>query len=197
MDGGFTPWRQAQNWFIFWLKLNMKKLIIIPVLVLGAVSLRADEFFQASLTPDIAIHAKTTEIRGLSLDIWGENPQQSLHLGFVNGSTGDSGGLSWGLVNYADSFTGAAWGVVNFSNGKFVGWQNGPVNFSQDTFVGLQSGGINVAQKMNGLQLGFVNYAEDLRGVQLGFVNVALNNPWFTEFPNQLATGFPILNWSF
>ncbi len=175
----------------------MKKLIIIPVLIASAAGLRADEFFQASLTPDIAIHAKTTEIRGLSLNIWGENPQQSLHLGFVNGSTGDSGGLSWGLVNYADSFTGVAWGVVNLSNGKFVGWQNGPVNFSQDTFVGLQSGWINVAQKMHGLQLGFVNYAEDLRGVQLGFVNVALNNPWFTEFPNKLATGFPILNWSF
>jgi hypothetical protein len=175
----------------------MKKLLIIPVIVASAVSAGAEEFFQASLTPDVAIYAKTTEIRGLALDIWGENPQHSLNLGFVNGSTGDSGGFSWGLVNYADSYTGTAWGAVNFSRESFTGWQSGCVNISQGDFLGLQSGGINLAQGFEGLQLGFVNYAENLRGVQLGFINVALNNPWFTEFPDKLATGFPFVNWSF
>jgi len=33
--------------------------------------------------------------------------------------------------------------------------------------------------------------------VQVGLVNVARNNPWFHEFPDKFATGFPILNWSF
>jgi hypothetical protein len=42
-----------------------------------------------------------------------------------------------------------------------------------------------------------VNYAENLRGVQVGLANVAMNNPWFNEFPDKLATGFPIVNWSF
>lgn len=42
-----------------------------------------------------------------------------------------------------------------------------------------------------------MNYAENLRGVQIGFVNVAMNNPWFNEFTDLLATGFPIVNGSF
>ena len=176
----------------------MKKILIISSLVIGVVGVKADEsVFQASLTPDIAIHAKTTQINGLALSIWGENPQHALALGFVNGSTGDSVGLSWGLVNYADSYTGVAWGLINVSQKSFVGWQDGMVNFSQGTFIGFQSGWINVSQEFHGLQLGLVNYAENLRGVQIGFVNIARNNPWFTEFPDKLATGFPIVNWSF
>ena len=176
----------------------MKKILIISSLVIGVVGVKADEsVFQASLTPDIAIHAKTTQINGLALSIWGENPQHALALGVVNGSTGDSVGLSWGLVNYADSYTGVAWGLINVSQKSFVGWQDGMVNFSQGTFIGFQSGWINVSQEFHGLQLGLVNYAENLRGVQIGFVNIARNNPWFTEFPDKLATGFPIVNWSF
>ncbi len=176
----------------------MKKLLIIATLVAGAADMKADEsVFQASLTPDIAIHSKTTQINGLALSIWGENPQQALSLGFVNGSTGNSLGLSWGLVNYADNYTGVAWGAVNISRQSFSGWQDGLVNFSQGSFTGFQSGWINVAQEYHGLQLGLVNYAESLRGVQIGFINIARNNPWFTEFPDKLATGFPFMNWSF
>jgi len=172
--------------------------LILGALTAGTAGLQADEsVFQASLTPDIAIHPRTTQINGLALNIWGENPQSSLNLGFVNGSTGDSKGLSWGLLNYADSYTGVAWGWVNVSREKFYGWQDAFVNISQGTFTGLQTGWINVAQEFEGLQLGLVNYAETLDGVQIGFVNVALNNPWFTEFPNKLATGFPVVNWSF
>lgn len=177
----------------------MKKLIIITALAISAAGLKADEarFFQASLTPDIAIYPRTTEINGLALDIWSENPQHSLNLGFVNGSTGDSSGLSWGLVNYDESYTGVQWGLVNYSQENFLGWQDGWVNFSQGTFTGFQSGYVNVSEEFHGLQLGLVNYSEKLNGVQIGFVNIAMNNPWFTEFPNKLATGFPIVNWSF
>lgn len=175
----------------------MKKLIILSAFIAGGVSLHAEEFFQASLTPDIAIFSRTTEIHGLALSIWGENPQHAIALGFVNGSTGDSGGFSLSLVNYADSYTGVAWGVVNVNNDQFVGWQCGFFNISQGAFRGLQLGGINVAKDYNGLQLGFVNYSENLHGVQVGFINVAMNNPWFSEFPDKLATGFPVVNWSF
>jgi hypothetical protein len=38
---------------------------------------------------------------------------------------------------------------------------------------------------------------ENLDGVQIGLINIAMNNPWFTEFPDKLATGFPFVNWSF
>jgi hypothetical protein len=175
----------------------MKKQLIISAIIASAASLHAEEFFQASLTPDLAIYSKTTEIHGLALSIWGENPQHALALGFVNGSTGDSGGFSLSLVNYADSYTGVAWGIVNVNQNQFNGWQCGFFNVSQGSFVGLQSGGINVAKEYSGLQLGFVNYSENLHGIQLGFINVAMNNPWFTDFPDKLATGFPFVNWSF
>src|SRR5277367_192375 len=95
--------------------MDMKKLLTIIVFATGAAGLQAEEshFFQASLTPDIAIYSKTTQINGIALDIWGENPQHSLNLGFVNGSTGDSCGFTWGLVNYSESYTGVSWAWVN------------------------------------------------------------------------------------
>jgi hypothetical protein len=71
------------------------------------------------------------------------------------------------------------------------------VNVSGGTFTGFQSGVVNVSQQITGLQLGLVNYGQDLHGVQVGLVNAAANNPWFTEFPDKLAAGFPIVNWSF
>jgi hypothetical protein len=162
----------------------MKKLLIITALTIGTAGLQAAEapVFQASLTPDMAIYTKTTEIRGLSLSIWGENPQQGIALGFVNGSSGESAGFSWGVFNYNDSYTGVTWAMVNLSKEKFVGWQDGVVN---------------IANEFHGLQMGFVNYSENLRGVQFGFVNIARNNPWFDALPDKLATGFPIVNWSF
>ena len=171
--------------------------ILLSALVLGTASSSAEEIFQASLTPDIAIHSKTTQINGLALSIWGENPQHALALGFVNGSTGDSYGLSWSLVNYADTYTGVAWSFINVSRTSFIGWQHGALNVSQGYYMGFQSAFVNVAQEFHGLQLGFVNYSENLRGVQLGFINVALNNSWFHDFPDKLATGFPLVNWSF
>ena len=183
----------------------MKKILIITALVISAAGLKADEShcFQASLTPDIAIYPKTTEIDGLSLNIWGENPQQGCAIGLVNGSTGDSKGFTFGLFNYADSYTGVSWGAVNYSKTSFVGWQGGflfwpsLVNVSQGTFTGFQEGIVNCAEEFHGLQLGLVNYAENLHGVQSGLANIAMNNPWFNEFPDKLATGFPIVNWSF
>src|SRR5271170_8211052 len=92
-------------------KQIMKKILVVAALAISAAGLRADEShgFQASLTPDIAIYPKTAEIHGLSLNIWGENPQQGVALGFVNGSTGYSAGFSWGLVNYSESYTGVSW----------------------------------------------------------------------------------------
>jgi hypothetical protein len=176
----------------------MKKILIVAALAAGVTGIKADESaFQASLTPDIAIHPKTTQINGVALNIWGENPQHSLNLGFVNGSTGDSQGFSWGLVNYADSYTGVEWALVNYTKTSFIGWQSGWINDDEDYFKGLESGLVNVAMDTHGLQLGLFNYADRLNGVQIGLINVIKSNPWFNEFPNKLATGFPILNWSF
>jgi hypothetical protein len=104
----------------------MKKLLVLITLTFSVAGLQAAEHgFQASLTPDIAVHPKTDQINGLALSIWGENPQHGVALGFVNGSTGDSKGFTWGLFNYADSYTGVSWGLVNYSKVSFVGWQGG------------------------------------------------------------------------
>jgi hypothetical protein len=178
----------------------MQKIVVISILAISGIALKADEsrVFQASLTPDIAIYSRTTEIDGLSLNIWGENPQRGVTLGIVNGSTGESSGFTWGLVNYSDSYTGVAWGWINVNKVNFVGWQDGWVNVAEGTFTGLQSGWIfNYAREFHGLQVGLVNYAQNLHGVQIGLANIAMNNPWFSDFPDKLATGFPIVNWSF
>jgi hypothetical protein len=207
---GFSLWN---SWYATSLaivgihKTTMKKLLAIAALVAGAVAVQAQQTsqggsmdtsaFQLSLTPDIAIHPRTTEIDGFSLGIWSENPQKSFTLGFVNGSTGDSKGFSVGLVNYDESYTGVQWGLVNYSTGNFKGWQDGWVNISQGTFAGFQHGIVNVADEFHGFQLGWINYSENLNGLQIGLVNVAMNNGWFDEFPDKLAKGFVIVNWSF
>lgn len=178
----------------------MKKLLVIAGLAVSVVSIQAQSTagFQASLTPDIAIHPKTTQINGVSLDIWGENPQHSFNLGFVNGSTGDSKGLSWAFFyNYSESYTGVQWSIVNHTTKSFVGWQDGWVNYNEGYFKGFQEGIVNVSMDAHGLQLGLVNYADKLNGVQVGLANIINSNPNFSAFPDKLARGFPIVNWSF
>jgi hypothetical protein len=180
----------------------MKKSLVLIAMVAMATQIKAadggEQFLQLSLTPEIALHSKDTTIKGLSLNIWGENPQHGVALGFVHGSTGESSGFSWGLVNYTESYTGVQWSFFNYSTGDFSGWQAAAVNYSGGTFVGFQSGWVNYAKDLKGLQMGFVNYAETLNhGVQIGFANIAMNNGWFDEFPDKLAKGFPFVNWSF
>ena len=100
----------------------------------------------------------------------------------MNGSTGDSTGFSLGIVNYSEMYYGVQIGFVNTSSKSYTGWQDGAVN---------------IAKEMQGLQSGVVNYTESLNGVQLGLVCIVKENPWFSEFPKKLATGFPFVNWSF
>lgn len=177
----------------------MKTRVLLVSLVICAGSLRAQDTtpIQLSLIPDIALYPRTTLVKGLSLNIWGENPQQGLAIGFVNGSTGDSEGLSIGIINYDESYKGVQWGAFNISTESFYGWQNGWVNVAQGSFTGFQLGFVNVAEDTKGLQLGWINYAETLNGVQGGLINIARNNPPFREFPDKLSPVFPIINWSF
>jgi hypothetical protein len=162
----------------------MKRIITTVLLAVATVSINAadSQFFQLSLTPDIALHSKDTKINGITLAVWSENPQSAFAWGFVNGSSGDSSGFSMGLANYSENYTGVQFGFVNLSKGTFVGWQNGMVN---------------IGKEVRGLQWGTVNYAESLYGVQIGFANIVKDNPWFKEFPNKLAKGMVFVNWSF
>ena len=147
----------------------MKKLVIVALICVVASSAYAESKpFQLSLVPDVAIHSKDTHIKGVTLNIWGQNPQSAFALGFVNGSTGDSKGFSLGLVNYAESYTGVELGLVNY------------------------------AVKLKGLQLGAINYAKTAEsGIQIGLINIISQNQWFTGFPNELAKGMVFVNWRF
>jgi hypothetical protein len=162
----------------------MKKLVIVALICVVASSAYAESKpFQASLTPGVAIYSKDTHIKGLTLSIWGENPQSAFALGFFNGSSGDSAGFSWGLVNYAENYTGVEWAAVNYVKGNFKGWQSGFFNY---------------AGRLKGLQLGAINYAKTAEsGLQVGFLNIIDQNQWFTRFPEELAKGMIFVNWRF
>lgn len=180
----------------------MKKLLASAMCLCLAAAVRgampADEPFQASLTPDIAIYPPSQTISGLTLSIWGQNPQHSLALGFVNGTSGHSSGLSIGLINYGDDYLGVQWAFVNYDTGDFLGWQKGVVNFTTGKFTGFQLGIVNYAGDLNGFQLGVVNIADKAAGLQIGIVNIiAQNNAWFTDLPDSLAPAFIIANWRF
>ncbi len=155
--------------------------------------------FQASLTPDIALHDRDVIIEGLTLNIWGENQQRALSLGFINGSSMDSAGFSLGLIlNYSDSYKGVHWACVNYTQKNFSGWQGGFVNYTNQYFKGFQSGFLNYARKMTGLQLGLMNFAETVdSGLQIGLLNVISENKWFSDFPYSVAPAMIFVNWRF
>lgn len=179
----------------------MKTLLAAVAVVLISTCVMAEtKPFNLSLTPDIAVYDSSTTIKGVTLSIWGENQQNSLALGIANGSTGNSAGLSWGLVlNYADDYRGIQWAPINYTMGDFLGWQAGFVNYSRGGMKGLQTGMVNYAGTATGLQLGFVNFAEDAdAGLQIGLVNIIRKNTdWFSELPEELAPAMILVNWRF
>ena len=177
----------------------MKKSLLLVSLLLITHLASADRPFQAALTPDIAIVPRGETVRGVALNIWGENQVNGISFGLVNGLVGESSGISWSFLGtYAESHTGLIWGgFLAYSTGDVLGWQAGMLNVSTGSLVGLQSGLVNVASDIRGVQFGLVNYTDRMHGVQIGLLNVITTNPWFTDFPSKLATGFPIVNWSF
>lgn len=178
----------------------MKKSLAILVGVMGLGGALADSApLQLSLTPDYAFVDRNERIEGLSLNIWGENPQSALALGFVNGSTGESAGLSWAFIlNYAENYKGVQWAAVNYTEDDFLGWQAAFVNYTGSTMKGLQTGWVNYAGTLTGVQFGLVNFAETAQtGVQIGLVNLLPENEWFSELPDALAPGMIFVNWCF
>lgn len=196
----------------------MKKIMIAAICCMTAAGAWAEiQGFQASFTPEVAIHDKETRINGVTINFWGENPQSALAIGLVNGSTGNSHGFTFfpwigAVFNYAENYTGVHWGWVNWTYGQFTGWQNGIFNYA-DTMIGAQTGIVNYTQNLTGfqwgiangcknfnagLQLGIANYAETTqKGLQIGLVNIMPENEWFSEFPQELAKGMVICNWNF
>lgn len=185
----------------------MKKLLItlISITVIGTAA--AQSFpYNLSLTPDKAVHDRREKINGVTLSLWGENPQNGLALGFVNGSIDQSTGLSLGLLNYTKNYAGVHWGIVNLAVEDFTGWQGGPLfgllfsvlNYAGGNMTGLQIGGANYAGRLSGAQIGLVNYAQTAGpGVQIGLLNLMPENVWFSNLPDELAPGMIFVNWRF
>lgn len=179
----------------------MKQLLVgLLAASLTSLALAETHPINLSLTPDISLQDRSDRIEGLTLSIWGENEQESLALGFVNGSVGDSMGLSIGLLNYAENYSGLQWGVLNSTKGDFSGWQHGGANHVAGELYGLQTGWLNcVAGNLRGLQLGLVNFARNAGpGGQIGLLNViAENDMWIVDLPEQLAPAMIFVNWRF
>lgn len=181
----------------------MKQLMLAALATATAFAAYAETApFQLSLTPDIAIQDRDTEIKGVSLGLWNENPGTQWQIGVVNGATGESVGLQgpiiYTLFNYAENHTGVQWGLVNYNSGEFTGLQWGAVNYANQ-LTGVQWGIGNIAKSVDGgFQWGLVNYTESANNLfQLGLVNIIADNPWFSNFPGELAQGFIIANWTF
>ena len=184
-----------------------KQLACLAALLVSTTVMAGTRPFNLSLTPTIAVYDRSETIEGLTLSIWGENPQTSFAFGIANGSTGESAGLSLGILNYAETYKGLQWGVVNYTDKDTLGWQGGfcfglvgsVVNYTGGTMKGLQTGLVNYAGTLTGLQVGLLNYAETGdAGVQIGVVNlIRENKAWFTELPPQLAPGMILANWRF
>jgi hypothetical protein len=167
------------------------------VLVLAGAAPAGEPAFQASLLPNCAIHPSTATIRGLTLSLWGHNEQRALALGVVNGTIGNSSGLSLGALNYGETYRGAQWGFVNVDSTEFRGWQLGLLNYCDGGVTGLQSGWINYAARLNAVQVGLLNVADRVDfGVQVGLVNIMMQNKqWFGGAPESLAPVMAIVNW--
>jgi hypothetical protein len=177
--------------------MNKIFVLIASVWIASGVFATASKPLQISLTPDLSLYGPGERIEGLALSLWGENPQTAIALGIVNGSTGDSAGLSLGLLlNYADNYKGVQWAPINYVKRDFLGWQSGLVNYTGGTMKGLQSGAFNYAGRLTGLQFGVINYAASVEtGLQIGLINFMPQNRFLSGLPNELAPVMVFVNW--
>ncbi len=177
----------------------MKKLFICLATIMVSTCVIADtKPFNLSITPDMAVYNRNTTIEGVTLSIWGENPQTSLAFGFVNGTTGQSAGLDWSfLLNYSDSYKGVKWSMINYTKQESLGWDAGLIDYTENLMTGLVTGMVNYAGRLRGLQFGFFNYVKDTdTGVQIGIINIIeTNTSWFSDLPNSLAPVMIFVNW--
>ena len=63
-----------------------KPLAALAIALVSSCVLAETNAFNASITPAVAIRDRDTPIEGLTLSLWGENPQKSLALGVANGT---------------------------------------------------------------------------------------------------------------
>jgi hypothetical protein len=173
-------------------------LSLLTMITLSAGLRASDVSFQASLLPDVAVFPSTDHVGGFTLNLWGMNPQHALAIGLINGSYGQSGGLSLGGVNYAENYTGTQLGLLNLASADLYGAQIGCINYTADICSGLQIGAFNYAGRLSGLQLGVINMAAQAdHGMQIGLINLLPENRyWFNGgLANEVAPVTVLFNW--
>ncbi len=179
----------------------MKKLFLslIALSLAAATAVFADSPLQLSLTPEIALRPRSETIKGLTIGVWGENPQSALALGIIQGAPGESSGVSLAvLLNYANRYKGIQWAAINLTAREFTGWQSGFLNYTDGRMTGLQTGTINYAGRLTGVQLGFLNYASRVEGgLQVGMINIIPQNEFLFGLPKELSPAMVFVNWKF
>ena len=166
-----------------------------------------EESVQLSLwAPNIQLRPAESDIRGLRLDIYGQNHNiTGADLGIVGITTGDMNGFSHQWIY--DRIDGEAYGVamslILHVSGDSCGVEGGCGAFFEKDFTGI-CGGVysNVAGAMTGLQMGFVNNCNELHGVQFGLVNMAtsgrgLQLGFVNIFDEGIAPVLPFINFHF
>lgn len=165
------------------------------------------EPIQLSLwAPDLQLRPAESDIKGLRLDIYGQNHNVTgIDLGFAGVTTGDFNGYSsqwiynridgdaYGVVgglflHVGGEGCGLEGGFVALFDKDFTGVASGFYNEIDGALTGVQFGFLNRVNELHGLQLGFVNMAKTGRGLQLGLVNI---------FDEGFCPVFPFLNFHF
>jgi len=143
------------------------------ILMAAAVAHADPKPIQLALTPEIELVPADESIKGLRLNIYGENKDvMGLSLGFVNKSTGNTSGVELGLVDLTEGeFHGWQYGwAYAKTEGRFIGLQNGIVTYTGGNFTGLQYGLVDTtAGNYKGVQVGLVAITKgDFSGWQAG-----------------------------
>ena len=180
----------------------MKKipLILCSLAALPIAALAEKPFNAAFWAPDMQIEPVTEDIRGLRLNVYGENRNMTgCDLGFGHRVTGDFTGAQIGLfTRVGGDGKGARLAFVNLtdtSGRHFTGAHVGAANVGESLEIrGAQVGVFNCAKHVHGAQVGFVNITNTLKGVQIGLWNQVSSRSWdFKPLPRV----FPIINLGF
>jgi len=114
---------------------------------------------QFALVPTIQLVPEDQSVRGLRLNIYGDNQSVS--------------GVDIGLLHETKvKFSGVGFGLLNIVHGEARGLQfSGIYSGADDRMSGLQVGIVNRSANIHGLQIGLANFADDMTGIQIGLWN--------------------------
>ncbi len=126
---------------------------------------------QLALVPTIQLVPQDESIRGLRLNIYGDNQSVS--------------GVDIGLMHETKSrFGGVGFGLLNIVHGEARGLQfSGIYSGADDRMSGLQVGIVNHSGNIHGLQIGLANFADDMTGIQIGLWNEIKSKENWTVVP--------------